>query len=48
MSRKQVLLIVEGVKQEINLFHALFECYGLDIGYEIVDRVENVGVRVTP
>lgn len=42
MSRKQVLLIVEGVKQEINLFHALFECYGLDIGYEIVPYNTNI------
>lgn len=42
MSRKQVLLIVEGEKQEIKLFHALFECYGLDIGYEIVSYNTNI------
>ena len=42
MSRKQVLLIVEGIKQEIKLFQALFECYGLDIGYEIVSYNTNI------
>ena len=42
MSRKQVLLIVEGIKQEIKLFQALFRCYGLDIGYEIVSYNTNI------
>lgn len=42
MSRKQVLLIVEGEKQEIKLFRVLFECYGLDIGYEIVSYNTNI------
>lgn len=42
MSRKQVLLIVGGIKQEIKLFQALFRCYGLDIGYEIVSYNTNI------
>lgn len=35
MSKKRVLLIVEGEKSEPKLFRKLFEEYGLDVEYEI-------------
>lgn len=33
MSRKRILLVVEGEKQEVSLFRALFACYRLDLEY---------------
>lgn len=42
MSRKRILLIVEGKKQEVSLFRALFACYRLDLEYEIFPYGTNI------
>lgn len=42
MSRKRILLIVEGKKQEVSLFRALFACYRLDLEYEISPYGTNI------
>lgn len=42
MSRKSILLIVEGAKQEKALFRALLACYQLDLEYEIYSYGTNI------
>lgn len=42
MSRKSILLIVEGAKQEKALFRALLACYRLDLEYEIYSYGTNI------
>lgn len=42
MSRKRILLVVEGKKQEVSLFRALFACYRLDLEYEIFPYGTNI------
>ena len=42
MSRKKILLVVEGAKQEVKLFNALFACYEPDLDYEIVSYGTNI------
>lgn len=42
MSKRKVLLIVEGRKQEVKLFKALFACYHLNFGYEIYPYETNI------
>ena len=42
MSRKRILLVVEGKKHEVSLFRALFACYRLDLEYEIFPYGTNI------
>lgn len=42
MARKRVLLVVEGEKQEVRLFRALFASYQLDLDYEICPYRTNI------
>lgn len=42
MSRKRILLVVEGKKQEVSLFRALFARYRLDLEYEIFPYGTNI------
>lgn len=42
MSRKRILLVVEGKKQKVSLFRALFACYRLDLEYEIFPYGTNI------
>lgn len=42
MSRKSILLIVEGAKQEKALFRALLACYRLDLEYKIYSYGTNI------
>lgn len=42
MSRKRILLVVEGKKQEVSLFRVLFACYRLDLEYEIFPYGTNI------
>ena len=42
MSRKSILLIVEGAKQEKALFRALLASYQLDLEYEIYSYGTNI------
>ena len=42
MPKRKVLLVVEGIKQEVQLFKALFRCFELDLEYEIYSYNTNI------